>query len=429
MMRRGDKEQCTLAGNTTAQEYSTDNHLQTWTSMIYTPTIMTLREFFSTTSLYNVSSLSPNKQRAFTLMHCKVDQAQRKSNSVPIHMQPSLVQSTAADDESWAAVGGRRVSDAVLFGEPMPMNCATQRAREMGSRQASSGQHGRLISRNRSLKKQTGNLRSFGNSTKFTLRALLGKVVMRHSTQGGYGQVSSKHSSTVGMNAMKRRREERAAIPPSTCGLLFSVLAMLTEDILLLKFQLSLKTLTHIYFADRVSLKNEFRWQLNERLGSISVCGFSSVTFPASRTGNSGNYSFYLTTLNKGGKYVFQGIEKKKSEIWKSYLNQNVQKPLKTYTSWRPRLNPELSCIRVYEQKNSARFFATYKHVQFCPLLCQSQGEFQTAKALVTGLKEEEEVNSWGKSSFPVYPQLVSEMEQNNTTSGTISQSWLKLQP
>lgn len=34
------------------------------------------------------------------------------------------------------------------------------------------------------------------------------------------------------------------------------------------------------------------------------------------------------------------------------------------------------------------------------------QGKFQTAKALVTGLKEEKGVNNWGKLSFPVYPQV-----------------------
>lgn len=32
-----------------------------------------------------------------------------------------------ADDESWTVVG---VSDAALFGEPMQLNCATQRARD-----------------------------------------------------------------------------------------------------------------------------------------------------------------------------------------------------------------------------------------------------------------------------------------------------------
>lgn len=64
---------------------------------------------------------------------------------------------------------------------------------EMGSRQASFGQHRSLISRNRSLKKQTSNLQSFGNNTKFMLRALLGKVVMRHLTQG----IQSKHKKNL----------------------------------------------------------------------------------------------------------------------------------------------------------------------------------------------------------------------------------------
>lgn len=64
---------------------------------------------------------------------------------------------------------------------------------EMGSRQASFGQHRSLISRNRSLKKQTSNLQSFGNNTKFMLRALLGKVVMRHLTQ----DIQSKHKRNL----------------------------------------------------------------------------------------------------------------------------------------------------------------------------------------------------------------------------------------
>lgn len=80
------------------------------------------------------------------------------------------------------------VSDAALFEEPMQLNCATQRARD-GIQASSFGQHRSLISRNRSLKKQTSNLQSFSNNTKFMLRALLGKVGMCHLTQ----DIQSKH--------------------------------------------------------------------------------------------------------------------------------------------------------------------------------------------------------------------------------------------
>lgn len=54
---------------------------------------------------------------------------------------------------------------------------------KMGSRQLSFGQNGSFISRNRSLKKQTSNLRSFDNRTKFMLIGLWAKVMMHHLIQ------------------------------------------------------------------------------------------------------------------------------------------------------------------------------------------------------------------------------------------------------
>lgn len=53
-------------------------------------------------------------------------------------------------------------------------------APKMGSRQFSFGQHGSLLSRNRSLKKQANSLRSFDNGTNFMLIALWRKVMMHH---------------------------------------------------------------------------------------------------------------------------------------------------------------------------------------------------------------------------------------------------------